>query len=388
MAHFSLVSGGPFYRMLVRARLIKADPRHAFKRAAWFALITWLPLLALSVMEGVAIGGAVHVPFFHDFAAQTRFLLAGPLLIIVEIMIDPRIRSVAMHFIDSGLVQKDDLPEFESAVAEVSRLRNLTWVEMMFLAAVVIVSLSGFKAESLSGGISTWHEITSESGPRVTLAGWWFAAVSMPLFQFLLLRWLWTLLIWSFFLWRMSRLDLRLVATHPDLAGGLGFLGGGQAKFGPLIFAASSVAAAALGQRIIFGGEPLVSFKTTIVAYVALILFIFLGPLLVFSSKLLTVKRQGLLDYGKLATGYTQSFDGKWVRGHAPEGEALLGSSDLQSLADLGNSYQVVRSMRVFPVSRDNIIAIVGPALIPMLPLALTVVPLEELLLKVAKLLF
>ena len=355
-----------------------------------FALITWLPLLILSALQGVALGSTVKIPFLYDFAASNRFLISGPLLIIAEIMIDPRIRVIVKHFISSGLVREEDLQDFESAVKGALKLRDLAAVEVVLLAIIVIVSVffSGLKLESLSGNISTWHSLTSGPVQKVTLAGWWFAVVSRPFIQFLLLRWLWKLCIWYRFLWRVSRLNLRLIPTHPDMAGGLGFLGSGQAQFGIIVFSASTVIAAAIGEMIIFGGESLSSFKVTIVAYVVLQLVIFLGPLLVFSPLLLKIKRRGLLDYGALATSYTQSFDNKWVRGNVPQGEILLGSSDIQSLADLANSFQVVNKMSVFLFNRSNIISIVAVSVIPMLPLLLTVISPEEILLKVLKLLF
>jgi hypothetical protein len=385
---FSLVSGGPFYRLLIRSRLVETDSHSTLRRAILFALVTWLPLLILSALQGVAVGSITKIPFLYDLAANVRFLIAGPLLIIAEIEIDPRIRRVVKHFINSGLIREEDLKDFESAVKEVSKLRDLTMVELALLAIIIIFSFSGFRLESLSGGISTWHNLTSGSVQKATLAGWWFAIVSRPFFQFLLLQWLWKLCIWSWFLWRVSRLNLRLVPTHPDLVGGLGFVGSGQMSFGSIVFAGSIMVSAALGQRIIFGGEPLLSFKVTIVAYLILFQVIFLGPLLVFSPSLLKAKRQGLLDYGILAARYTQSFDNKWVEGKFPEGEPLLGSSDIQSLADLANSFQIVRNMKIFPFGRDNIVFFVAASVIPMLPLVLTVIPLEEILLRILKLLF
>jgi len=385
---FSLVIGGPFYRLLIRSHMIETESHHAYRRAIFFALITWLPLLVLSALQGVAVGRTVRVPFLFDIAANTRFLIAGPLLIIAEIIIDPRIKAVVKHFVNSGLVPEEDHKDFESIVKRTSKLLDLALVEAILLVIIVIFSISGFRLEALSGNTSTWHSLTSGSGESVTLAGWWFAVISRPFFQFLLLRWLFKLVIWYLFLWRVSRLNLSLIPTHPDTAGGLGFLGSGQVTFAMVAFAASIPFAAALGQKIIFGGERLVSFKITIIAYAVLQLILFLGPLLVFTPLLQKAKRRGLLDYGVLAARYTQSFDNKWVKGNVSEGEPLLGSSDIQSLADLSNSYQIVRNMRIVPFNRDNIIFIVAASVIPMLPLILTVISLEEILLKVLKLLF
>jgi hypothetical protein len=385
---FSLVNGGPFYRLLMRSHLVETQSSHAFRRAILFVLIALLPLFGLSALQGVAFESNVKIPFAFDFAVMVRFLISGPLLIIAEAVIDPRVRVIVKHFISSGIVKDEDLQGFESAVKDVSKLRDFAPVEVILLAIIVIFSLTGIKLESLSGGISTWYSLTSDSGQKLSLAGWWFVAVSRPLFQFFMLRWLWKLCIWYWFLWRVSRLNLRLTPTHPDLVGGLGFLGSGQAQFGIIVLSLSIVVSAALGEKIIFGGEKLALFKVTIIAWVLLQLVLFLGGLLVFTPQLVRVKRKGLLDYGALATGYTQSFENKWVRGKATEGESILGSSDIQSLADLANSFQVVRKMGAFPFSRDNVIFIIGASVIPMLPLLLTVVPVEKILLTVLKLLF
>lgn len=353
-----------------------------------FALITWLLLLVLSALQGVALGSAVKVPFLFDFASSIRYLIAGPLLIIAEIMIDPRIRDIVKHFIMSGLIREEDLKGFENAVHEALKPTDSSILELVILAIIVFYSISGIKLEFLPGNISTWHSLASGSIEKVTLAGMWYAGVSRPFLQFLFIRWLWKLCIWDIFLWRISRLNLHLMPTHPDLAGGLGFLGSGQAQFGILVLSVSTVFASTIGERIIFGGESLSSFKVIIVAYVVLQQVLFLGPLLVFSPLLLKIKRKGLLVYGALATTYTQSFDNKWISGNTPQGEILLGSSDIQSLADLANSFQIVNKMNIFPIDRGNIIFIVAASVIPILPLFLTVIPLDEILLKVMKLLF
>ena len=193
--------------------------------------------------------------------------------------------------------------------------------------------------------------------------------MSVPIFQFLLMRWVWRYFIWCWFLWRSSRLDLQLIPTHPDRAAGLGFLGLAQAKYGIIVFALSSILSSHIGQEILLGGASLADYKLLISGYVALFLIIFLGPLLVFSDKLFEVKRRGLLEYGALANEYTRSFDRKWIRGEAAEGEALIGSADIQSLADLGNSFQIVREMRPVPFDlMTTIVPIIASAVIPLLP--------------------
>ena len=379
---FSLAKGGLFFKLLVRMRLMDPDLAPAHRRAIALALFTWLPLLILSVVQGVALGDLVRIPFLFDFPVSVRLLLTLSLLIAAERVIDMRTQVVVKHFIQSGLVWKNDHSAFESSVRQVLRMRNSLLAEGA-IAGLVIFGVVFLRLE-FSGTSSTWQFLVSSSGATRTLAGWWHIFVSIPIFQFILLRWLWRYLIWCWFLWRASRLDLHLVPTHPDRVAGLGFLGLAQAKYGIIIFALSSLLASQMGQEILFGGASLVNYKITILGYVALILSVFLGPLVLFSPKLLDAKRTGLLEYGTLANEYTQSFERKWIRKEAPEGEALIGSADIQSLADLANSFEIVRKMRPAPLDlMTAILPMAAAAVIPFLPLTLTVFPFEEILKKV-----
>jgi len=125
-----------------------------------------------------------------------------------------------------------------------------------------------------------------------------------------------------------------------------------------------------------------------IVALVALVVAWVLVPLLVFVPHLAAAKRNGLREYGVLAQRYVKEFDRKWIRGGAPEGEPLVGTADLQSLADLGNSFDVIREMRLVPFGRDTVIELAVFALIPVLPLTLTLISFEELVTRALKVVF
>jgi hypothetical protein len=210
--------------------------------------------------------------------------------------------------------------------------------------------------------------------------------VSLPIFSFFIMRWLWRILLWWRFLWRVSRLDLKLIATHPDRAAGLGFLGYVHMAFGAfLVPVAASVAARGV-QWVQWGGGTLTSLRNALIAFGVIALAIVLAPLLAFVPKLLATKREGLLDYSKLGTDYTRGFDQKWVRDARSTDEPLLGTADLQSLADLANSFQVIQGMRVVPILRENLIALVAAIALPMLPFLFVVLPLEQMLKQVASL--
>ena len=92
-------------------------------------------------------------------------------------------------------------------------------------------------------------------------------------------------------------------------------------------------------------------------------------------------------EYGTLATTYVSDFDQKWIRGGG-DGEAILGATDIQSLADLGSSYKGVDEMRPVPFSLNDTIRLAVAVVAPILPLILTIMPLEELVTRLFKLIF
>jgi hypothetical protein len=110
--------------------------------------------------------------------------------------------------------------------------------------------------------------------------------------------------------------------------------------------------------------------------------------MLVFAPKLEAAKRAGLREYGTLAQRYAREFDSKWLRGGALPDEPLVGSADIQSLADLGNSFEVVKSMRFAPFNLQTVFQLAVTTLLPVLPLMLTMISLEELLERLLKMVF
>jgi AcrR family transcriptional regulator len=222
--------------------------------------------------------------------------------------------------------------------------------------------------------------VPGAEGLELSLAGRWYAYVSLPLYQFLLVRWYYRIFIWTRFLWQVSRIDLSLVPTHPDRVGGLGFLANTVYAFMPLAVAHGAMLAGLIANRIFYLGAALPEFKVEIAVIVVFLLCLVLGPLLLFAPQLAQAKRTGNREYGALAARYVREFDAKWLRGGAPADEPLVGSGDIQSLADLVNSFEVVRAMRIAPITRDALLRLVAATLAPVVPLALTMMPLEELL--------
>jgi hypothetical protein len=384
---FSLVLGGPLFQLLRRAHLSDDALLLVRQRIIVIALFAWLPLLVLSALEGQVLGGPA-VPFLLDMDIHIRFLVALPLLIIAELVVHQRMRPLLQQFRERNLIPEDAMARFDAAIASAFRLRNSVLAEVLLIAIVYGVGILILWRHYWALDAATWYATPSAEGTKLSLAGMWYGYVSLPIFQFLLVRWYFRLFIWASFLWQVSRIELRLVPTHPDRVGGLGFLSNTVYAFAVLAVAHGALLAGMLANRIFFAGAALPQFKVEIAVVVVFVLCVVLGPLLVFAPRLAQTKRTGLREYGALAERYVREFDAKWLRGGAPADEPLVGSGDIQSLADLGNSYEVVRTMRILPVTKEAILRLGAATLVPLLPLTLTMMPLEELLKKLFGILF
>jgi hypothetical protein len=385
---FSLVLGGPLFQLLRRAHLSDDALLLLRQRVLVIALLAWLPLLVLSALEEKLLGGDATVPFLMDMEVHIRFLVALPLLIVAELVVHQRMRPLLQQFRERDLIPEDAIPRFHLAIASAFRLRNSILAEVLLIAFVYGVGILVVWRHYIALDTATWYATPAPEGTTLSLAGIWYGYVSLPIFQFLLVRWYFRLFIWARLLWQVSRIDLRLVPTHPDRVGGLEFLSNSVYAFAPLTVAHGAMLAGPLANRIFFTGAALPQFQVEIAVLVVFVLCLVLGPLMVFAPQLAQAKRTGLREYGTLAGRYVREFDAKWLRGGAPAGEPLVGSGDIQSLADLSNSYEVVLSMRVLPVTKDAILRLGVATLVPLVPLALTMMPLDELIKKLFSILF
>ena len=384
---FSVVLGGPLYQLIRRAHLAGDALQLWRRRIVVIALVAWLPLLILSMLEKRAWGDAVAVPFLLDIEVHVRFLLTLPLLIVAELVVHQRMRPLVRQFLERGLLPDASRARFDAAVAAAQRLRNSAVAEGLLIALVYVVGLLVWPHYG-ELNVATWYAVPARGGRELSPAGWWFVYVSLPLFQFILLRWYFRLFVWIRFLAQVARCTLSLVPTHPDRVAGLGFLSGSVVAFAPLLAAHGTLLTGVIANRIFFQGAALLEFKVELVVVVAFLLLVVLGPLLLFTPHLATARRVGLREYGTLAQRYVRAFDDKWLRGGASAGEPLVGSADIQSLADLGNSFELVRSMRVVPITRDALLQLAVITLLPVAPLLLTMISLEELLKRLLQVVF
>jgi len=258
---FSLVLGGPLFQLLRRVHLTDDALTLLRRRVIIISLFCWLPLLALSALEGQMIAGRAAVPFLRDVVVHVRFLVALPLLICAELVVHRLLRHSVKQFLERHLIPESAMARFNAAIASALRLRNSVLAEVVLITIVYGVGILIIWRQYMTIDTATWYATSSAEGSKLSLAGMWYGYVSLPFFQFLLLRWYFRLIVWARFLWQMSRIELSVVPTHPDRVGGLGFLSGTVYAFVPLAVAHGVMLVGDLANRIFYLGATLPDFK-------------------------------------------------------------------------------------------------------------------------------
>jgi hypothetical protein len=374
-----ILRAGPFNRLQQAVGLMDADNPRTARRAVLFALVSWLPLVILAGVQGLAIDSDPERSMLLDFPSHARFLLAVPLFIVGEVAVDKRFQITADYLVASGIVTDPERRRYAGIISDARRLRDSrTAALFLLLLAYGGSALATFY--TVKSHPFTWRSVGTVGVGTLSWAGLWEVALSLPLFQFLLYSSLWTWFVWFIYLWRVSRLKLRLAPTHQDGAGGLNILGDSSYVIAIFVFAIGSVAGSIWAKQIVFYGASASDFPKPIIAYLLFAILFSFGPLLVFSGKLNRLRLSGLRDYGALASRQAHLFDDKWIKSAGPEGQSILGHHDIGSLCDMNNSYRAVGKIKLVPLDLRSIAVIAVAALVPMAPLILMEFPLKEVL--------
>lgn len=365
---FSVVGGGPLDEVYRLTRLGGTTVELAGRRAVVVALVAWLPLLLLSMAEGRLWSGA-RPPFLLDVDVYARLLIALPLLILAEITVHDHVRKAVRAFVDRDLVPPEARPRFDEAIEAVVRLRNSARAEMLLLLFVYLVGVTVIWRGVVALDVETWYR---RADGQFTLAGWWYFLVSLPMFQFLLFRWYYRLILWAWFLWRVARNPLNLRATHPDHCGGMEFLGLSMYGLVPLLFAHGVLFAGVAATGILFEGRELAAYMPALIVAMAVVVLVALAPMLVFVPVLFHTKHEAYDEYGALGQSAAFEFDRQRAR-YGSLREVLWGDVDVRALSHLTYVHQTISSMRLVVVKRSTMLVLAAVTALPLLPLGLTV---------------
>ncbi len=385
---FSLVLGGFLYQFFLRTHLSGNTLELLTRRIIIISATAWLPLLLLSFAQGNAMAANIPLPFLHDVEMHVRLLVAMPILIAAELIVHQRTLPVVVAFLERQLIPASAIPQFEAAIDSSMRLRNSALAEFLMIGIVYIVGVLFIWRTQMSMDVQSWYGSLSHQTFHPTWAGWWLALVSLPIFQFLLLRWYFRIFIWGRFLWKVSQIKLNLLFSNPDRCGGLGFLSQITYAFAPLLLAQGVLLAGMICDRVLYANAKLIDFQFEIVGLVCLQLFCVLAPLMVFTPQLLEIKRTGMLEFGNMTHHAVIDFHNRWFNQDQPASQSLMDPPDIQSLSNLGACYESIKQLSWLPFNLQNVIQLTAVSLLPVAPLLLSMFSVEELLGKLLKILF
>lgn len=364
--------------VLRRMRLIKPEHRAAAIRRVLFAVaIGWVPMALLCLVQWLVLHCTSSASFFTDVAAYARFLLAVPILILSDYIILPRLEAIAQYFVHSGLVLSDDRPRFDEAIASARRMSLGVWpsvgMAIVVYAMVLVIGVT-ISPEALLD----WQR--SEGLLHLSAAGWWYLLVSAPLVLGLILSWLWRIGVWMRFLHLLSRMELRLVPSHPDKAAGLEFVALSPRIFAPLGFAIGVLAAGTLGNEVIHLHLDPMNHIAVPVATAIVVVALLVSPPLLFARRLMLTRRRGVFEYGALARRVGAEFEAKWLARDKTIDETALGEPDFSSTTDLYGVAANVYAMQPTLFDPRVAAAVAIATLVPFAPIWLAVIPTKVLL--------
>lgn len=379
----SLVRDDLGFRIQRRLGLIPRDGRSSLRRALIFAAFCWLPVVIWATLTGRASDHHDGDALLAHFGVHVRSLVAIPLFVLAEDVEQKRVPPILHYFVESGLVSADTLPRFRALIAGFARLKNraLPWV----LIAGLVLAWSSAGAVVAQADDVIWQSVPGDTTGSITFGGWWFILVIRPLFSAFLLAWAWRACLTFILFFKLSRFPLAFAPAHPDRAAGVGFIERFALIFSPVIFAVSAVAAAAFAHDLMYHEVNITDIKGELIATAVLLTVIFLIPFAPLVVTLGKVKREAIDRYGSLVGQHGRLVHRRWILKEEIGTPAILDAPELGPVADVQAIYQAVRSMRIVPVGRLGLIAIVVPAALPMLIVAAMQLPLQSIVAKVLK---
>ncbi len=382
---------GPSQKLFRKLKLTGSTDSSILRKVIFFLTLAWLPLLIFSLIDSTAYNPAIEVPLLFDFVLYVRVFLVIPLVFIAERIFNSTMYGSLNHFVESGIIADNNVDEYKSTLKIFGKYKDSGIIDLLVLVlaySIVILVLSNiWKSYGESGSLTSWQYSKDVQG-QISLGGYWYAFITIPIYIFFFARLLWKFLLWSFVLYKISKINLNLFPTDPDRSGGLGFLGQNQLYFALLGFIQTSIFSAEIASKILYAGTVITDYKSFIIGILALFTLIIICPMMFFTNKLIKTKLNGILEYSVTSHMYVSAFHDKWIDGKNSENENLLGSADIQSLADLSGSYDIVKSMIPLPIDLRKVISLILLVTIPFSPLILFVIPLDQLFKEMAGFIF
>jgi hypothetical protein len=370
----SLVRGGPFYRAQELARLVNPNRWNLSRRVVFAIAIGWVPLVLITLL----LNPRALFGLLTDYTVNARMLFGVPVLLAGQPVMETTFRAIVRAVRDAGLLTPSDTDRLDQTLARLIRLRDSAIPELIFV--VVAYAKVAETVQTHLMYVRPWGLVGTGVEVHLSTAGWYYVLVSQLLYQLLILISIWKWVLWCIFLYRLSKLDLQLVPTHPDQHGGVGFLGLSPVAITPTILVVSAVIGATWRSEIFREHVHFMSFKIDALVLAGIVLIVTMGPLAFFVAKLTALRRLGIFEYGALGQFESMQFHKRWIQHRAGREEEFPASPEASTLTDYGSSYQNIEHLQPFPFDQGAFVGLILAIAFPLLPVVLAEVPFATVL--------
>lgn len=379
---FSLSEGGHFDEALKKLGLYKSQ----FKLAIVGVCLTWLPLAIITAIEGTLFSGS-QMPFLKDIAMHARLLIAFPMLIMIKTVIDDKVAIIIRYLTKALMSSEEQQLILSNALQKAKKLTSSAYTEYILLFTVIAITTSFILGDVFSGfksGTASWMAFTHDRKQVLSVAGYWAVIISIPLFQFFLLRWLWRYFVWVLLLFRLSKANLNLFATHADRAGGLGIIILAQRSFNLIFVAGSCVISGQFVAQLLELPDTFNSVRSVVFAYIIISLIFINIPLLFFMEKLFKMKNDELLYHSYFAVTLSRKFESEWIAVRFDEKRAGENEVNPSMVHDYSGIFDSLQKLRPVPITLQDIVGMGITLFIPFVPILFIHFSVAELLQKIA----
>jgi hypothetical protein len=377
--NFDLLRNDALLRWQRKLRIAPREGLGAARRAAFVALLSWLPIVVWAALNDRLVDADSGEPLLVHFGIHVRCLVAVPLFVLAEATAARVIGQIVGQFRASGIVSDEQDAAFRGVLTETARLRDSTLpcIAVLGLAAAWVLG----SPEQDGAREMTW----AASGSELGFGGWWFLYVARPVFVVLALGWLWRIVLVAVLFRRLGRLDLSLVPSHPDRNGGLGFVRKLPSALFLVTLAISAVLASRWMHDVVYHAQSLAALKLPFATFVVLWSAMLLSPLFLLAPSIAAMKRRALLDYGALIGEHGRLVHRRWILRRPVPPSELMDAPELGPVADTAAIYEAVAKTSLLPLGKSTLMMVLVPIALPMLFVVTQQIPLREVLLKLVR---
>jgi hypothetical protein len=314
--------------------------------------------------------------FLTDPTVWANFFIAVGAFFLAEQQVEQRLREKLLQVLSAPIIAPTSLASAATLVNQAVSQRNSRTAEAVCLGLSILAALNVLR-HLLVVDVSSWAVTASPAGNVITLSGWWTTLVSVPLFWFLALRGLWRHFVWSLLLRRIARLELRLVSTHPDGKGGIGFIADYPNAYMTFIFGVSCAVAAAVGKNLLHAEASMTNIAILMGGWLIIVLALFAFPLSAFSRPLAELKEATMIRLSTQATEFQRLSERK-LMGSNMVVNSVTEAEEVKDVADPGKSFDTTKKLSTFLLNRSALLPVAAAALIPFAAVASTRVPFKD----------